>query len=36
MFWGERKIVEETYLQSKLLSPNEARARVHYIEFKIL
>ena len=36
MFWGERKIGEETYLHLKLLSPNEARARVHYIEFKVL
>ena len=36
MFWGERKIVEETYLHLKLLSPNEARARVYYIEFKVL
>ena len=36
MFWGERKIGEETYLHLKLLSSNEARARVHYIEFKVL
>ena len=36
MFWGERKIVEETYLHLKLLSPNGGRARVHYIEFKVL
>ena len=36
MFLGERKIGEETYLHLKLLSPNEARARVHYIEFKVL
>ena len=36
MFWGERKIGEETYLHVNLLSPNEARARVHYIEFKVL
>ena len=26
MFWGERKIVEKTYLQLKLLSPNGTRA----------
>ena len=26
MFWGERKIVEKTYLHLKLLSPNGARA----------
>ena len=26
MFWGERKIVEETYLHLKLLSPNGRRA----------
>ena len=26
MFWGERKIVEETYLHVNLLSPNGARA----------
>ena len=25
-----------THLHLKLLSPNEARARVHYIEFKVL
>ena len=36
MFWGERKIVEETYLHLKLLSPNGGRARVHYIGFKVL
>ena len=36
MFWGERKIVEETYLHLKLLSPNGWRARVHYIGFKAL
>ena len=33
MFWGERKIGEETYLHLNLLSPNGARARVHYIGF---
>ena len=36
MFWGERKIWEETYLHLKLLSPNGWRARVHYIGFKAL
>ena len=36
MFWGERKIVEETYLHLKLPLPNGARARVHYIGFKAL
>ena len=36
MFWGERKIVEETYLHLKILLPNGARARVHYIGFKAL
>ena len=36
MFWGERKIGEETYLHLKLLSPNGWRARVHYIGFKAL
>ena len=36
MFWGERKIGEETYLHLKLLSPNGGRARVHYIGFKVL
>ena len=36
MFWGERKIVEETYSHLKLLSPNRGRARAHYIGFKVL
>ena len=36
MFWGERKIAEETYLHLKILLPNGGRARVHYIGFKAL
>ena len=36
MFWGERKIVEETYLHLKVLLSNGGRARVHYIGFKAL